>query len=51
MLCLDYRKCGPSGEPHVVHVDQEWNYKITPVAENFELFIKGLEDDERFEES
>ena len=44
MLCLDYRDCGPSGEPQVVHVDQEWDYAITPVAQNFESFIRGLED-------
>jgi len=49
MLCLDYRKCGPQGEPEVVHVDQEDDYKITFVAENFEAFIRGLEDDEAFE--
>lgn len=49
MLCLDYREGGPQGEPRVVHVDQEWDYKITLVAENFESFIKGLEADEAFE--
>ncbi|GEM_PF-277291 len=49
MLCLDYRECGPQGEPKVVHVDQESNYKITPVAETFEAFIRGLEDDKAFE--
>jgi hypothetical protein len=49
MVCLDYRKCGPSGEPQVVHVDQENDYKITFVAENFESFIRGLEGDEAFE--
>src|SRR5262249_52861541 len=48
MLCLDYRACGPSGEPSVVHVDQEWDYKITLVAPNFEAFILGLEGDEAF---
>lgn len=48
MLCLDYRQCGPRGEPQVVHVDQEWDYQITVVAETFEAFIRGLEDDEAF---
>lgn len=49
MICLDYRKCGPRGEPQVVHVDQEWDYRITFVAESFEAFIRGLESDEAFE--
>ena len=49
MLCLDYRECGPSGEPQVVHIDQEWDYKIVFVAENFEAFIRGLEDDSVFD--
>ncbi len=49
MVALDYRSCGPTGEPQVVHVDQEWDYKITFVAESFEAFIRGLEDDEAFE--
>ena len=49
MLCLDYRKCGADGEPQVVHVDQEYDYKITFVATNFEQFIRGLVGDEVFE--
>ncbi len=49
MVCLDYRECGPSGEPQVVHVDQEWDYKITFVAPSFEAFLRGLEDAEAFE--
>ena len=49
MICLDYRKCSPDGEPQVVHVDQEFDYKITFVEENFEKFIRGLERDEVFE--
>lgn len=49
MLCLDYRKCEPTGEPQVVHVDQERDYKITFVAENFESFIRGLESDDEFD--
>jgi hypothetical protein len=50
LICLDYRKCGPTGEPQIVHVDQECDYKITFVAQNFESFIRGLEGDETFEE-
>lgn len=50
MVCLDYRECGPSGEPQVVHVDQERDYKITFVAESVESFIRNLEGDEAFEE-
>lgn len=49
MLCLDYRECGPTGEPKVVHIDQELDYKITFVAKNFESFIRGLEGDDAFE--
>lgn len=45
MICLDYRACGPTGEPVVVHVDQENEYKITLVAKNFEEFIRGLYSD------
>lgn len=49
MLCLDYRECGSDGEPRVVHIDQESDYEITPVAENFEAFIRGLEDESAFD--
>ena len=42
MLCLDYRACGPSGEPRVAHVDQERGYAVTFVAPSFESFIRGL---------
>ena len=42
MVALDYSKNGKEGEPEVVHVDQEGEYKITLLAENFESFIKGL---------
>lgn len=45
MLCLDYRACGPNGEPQVVHVDQEWDYRIVVVAESFEAFVRGLEEE------
>ncbi|MGW2181123.1 SMI1/KNR4 family protein [Streptomyces sp. NPDC001732] len=45
MLALDYRACGRHGEPAVVHVDQEGDFAITPVAENFEAFVRGLVDE------
>jgi len=48
MIGLDYRACGPEGEPTVVHVDQERDYKITFVAPTFESFIRGLEPDAAF---
>ncbi|MEQ2398161.1 immunity protein Imm33 domain-containing protein [Merdimmobilis hominis] len=43
MIFLDYRACGPQGEPAVVHVDQENDYRITHLADSFEEFIRGLE--------
>ena len=51
MICLDYRKCRPSGEPTVVHVDQENDYSITHLADNFETFISGLVDQAQFDEA
>jgi SMI1-KNR4 cell-wall len=51
MTCLDYRECGRQGEPQVVHVDQEFDYKITFVAPNFESFIRGLEPEDAFEDN
>ncbi len=48
MLCLDYRDCGPRGEPRVVHIHQEGDYKITPVADSFEAFVRGLESADNF---
>jgi hypothetical protein len=50
MICLDYRKKGRNGEPEVVHVDQESDYKITFLASNFEEFIKGLVNETVFDE-
>lgn len=49
MIFLDYRECGPQGEPQVVHVDQEADYKITYLAKNFEAFIRGLVSEDSFE--
>ena len=48
MIFLDYRECGPDGEPKVVHVDQECNYKITELAPDFETFIEMLKNDADF---
>ena len=42
MIFLDYRACGPQGEPAVVHVDQEFDFKITHLADSFEEFICNL---------
>lgn len=42
LLCLDYRKCGVDGEPEVVHIDQELDFKTVLVANNFEEFVRGL---------
>lgn len=50
MLCLDYRTCGRNGEPQVVHVDQERDYRIVVVAPSFAAFLEGLEEEEAFEE-
>lgn len=49
MVFLDYRECGPEGEPCVVHIDQEDDYKITWLAKDFESFIQGLTTDDVFE--
>ncbi|PUA47019.1 SMI1/KNR4 family protein [Pseudomonas protegens] len=42
MIALDYRECGPEGEPRVVHVDQEGDYEVTVLAPNFEAFVRSL---------
>lgn len=42
MIMLDYSKCGKYGEPEVVHVDQECDYRKTFLAKDFETFIRGL---------
>ncbi|MCQ4805610.1 DUF2185 domain-containing protein [Intestinimonas massiliensis] len=49
MIFLDYRACGPQGEPAVVHVDQENDYKITHLADSFEEFIRGLEHESLYD--
>ena len=50
MIALDYRDCGPEGEPQVVHVDQERNYRVTVLAGDFAEFIRSLRAAESFED-
>ena len=42
MIMLDYSNCGKDGEPEVVHIDQEYDYRKTYLAKDFESFIRGL---------
>ncbi|NFF66237.1 SMI1/KNR4 family protein [Clostridium sporogenes] len=49
MIFLDYRECGPKGEPSVVHIDQEYDYAITKLADNFKKFICNLISEEEFD--
>ncbi|MFS2125902.1 SMI1/KNR4 family protein [Pseudomonas sp. Pseusp97] len=48
MIMLDYRQCGPQGEPRVVYVDQEADFAITEVAPDFATFIRGLVSEDEF---
>lgn len=47
---LDYGECASLGEPRVVHVDQERDYAITPLAQDFKTFVRGLVDESVFAE-
>lgn len=51
MVMLDYSKCGKDGEPEVVHVDQESDYKKTFLAKDFETFIRGLVNEDIYDTS
>lgn len=51
MIMLDYRDCGPQGEPSVVHVDQELDFHVTFVAPDFASFIKGLVPEDVYDDS
>jgi hypothetical protein len=51
IIMLDYSKCGRHGEPEVVHVDQESDYKKTFLAKDFETFIRGLVNDDVYDTS
>lgn len=45
MLALDYRG---GGEPTVIHIDQELDYRVTLIAPSFEVFITGLRREDTF---
>lgn len=51
LVMLDYRLCGPEGEPQVIHVSQGGGFEITFLAEDFETFVRGLVDAEEFDNS
>ena len=48
MVFLDYRECGKDGEPKVVLIEADLDNKIILLADNFELFIRGLVDEDAF---
>ena len=50
MIMLNYSACSKTGEPTVVHVEQEFDYKITFLAENFESFIKSQVNENQYEQ-
>lgn len=50
MIALDYRTCGPQGEPTVVHVDQESDYAVTELAPTFGDFVRMLVGEEEYED-
>jgi len=50
LVMLDYRACGPQGEPAVVHIDQENDYHTTLLAPSFEAFVRGLVPESVFAE-
>jgi hypothetical protein len=51
MIMFDYRKCGNEGEPEVIHVDQERDFKTTFLAKNFETFVRGLVNESVYDTS
>lgn len=36
-------------EPKVVHIDQEFDYKITELAPDFETFIEILQNEDKYD--
>lgn len=41
LILLDYRQCGPDGEPSVAYVDME-KRQVTTLAPDFATFLQGL---------
>lgn len=50
VVMLDYRPYGNDGEPEVIHVDKDNQFKITYLAPTFEAFVRGLKDKAEDEE-
>lgn len=48
-LALDYRDCGPAGQPRVVWIDNEMDHELT-LAPNFRTFVERLTASAQFEE-
>ena len=48
-IALDYRRCGPAGEPSVWWIDTEVDESLE-LAPSFAAFVDGLVSAERFEE-
>jgi len=51
MIFLDYSNCGKEGQPEVVHIDQESDYKKTFLAKDFETFIRSLVSSDLYDTS
>jgi hypothetical protein len=49
MIAFDYSDSGPNGEPRVVHVDQEDDYRITVLAPDFVSFVQALRPEEDYD--
>lgn len=51
VIMLDYSLCGKNGEPQILHVDQESDYRKTFLAKNFETFICGFVNESVYDNS
>jgi len=51
VIMLDYRECGPQGEPRVIHVETETSDEpeVLVLAPDFETFLLGLVDASQFD--